>query len=93
MTMERGADFLLAIKEATQTTYDKDAAEFLDGLAKVVSLGCDQMKVTGERRDRMMFFEGMLRGVQVKLARARLETGQELHDRGINPRQPPGNLN
>lgn len=77
-------DFLFAIKESTHTVFDDDAVSFLEALREFISTELDkQTGLTREERDATCFFEGMLRGVQVKLAHRKQSSAAKLGALGL----------
>lgn len=78
-----GREFLLAIKESTHTIFDEDAVDYLDTLREGVSRGADAQNLRDDARDAAIFFEGMLRGVQLKLRRAAAESKSKLNEMGF----------
>lgn len=77
-------EFLFAIKESTHTVFDEDATEFLEELRKFISAGLDnQTGLTREQRDSICFFEGMLRGVQIKLTHRKQQAAAKLSELGL----------
>lgn len=91
--VQNAREFLLAIKESTHTVFDDEAVEFLDNLRKYMSAAMDTQKIKGEQRDSIVFFEGMLRGVQLQLKRKEQESRGRLNAMGLlapdgNPKLP-----
>ena len=82
--IETGADFLFAIKETTSTEFDADAAEFLDMLQKGTAMALTKAGLSGDRRDAAMFYEGALKGLQIKLARVRIDAEREANELGVD---------
>jgi hypothetical protein len=80
--VRNGREFLFAIKEATHVIFDEDAAEFLDALCEGITGGCDRQNLRGPERDAVIFFEGMLRGCQLKLTGTKQRARKELFDAG-----------
>jgi len=78
-------DFLLAIKESTHTTFDHDAVEFLEGLRDGMSRSLDSSapNLHQYERDSIFFFEGMLRGVQIKLTAKKQKAAALLAESGF----------
>lgn len=75
-------EFLLAIKETAQTEYDTSAVEFLEDLVTEISKDLTGRGVKGRKRDAWLFFEGMLKGVQLRLRRDAIQQRAELARRG-----------
>jgi hypothetical protein len=67
--MKTAAEFLFAIKESTHTTYDDDATEYLDSVVTAMLGKMDNDGLTGRDRDNVIFYEGMLKGVQLRLSK------------------------
>lgn len=93
--IETAADFLLMIKETTSTEFDADAVEFLDALQKGTADALTKAGAVGDRRDAMMFWEGAIKGLQLKLARVRLDAQYEANEMGLdvatgNPKRGAG---
>jgi hypothetical protein len=80
--LKTGREFLLAIKEATQTVFDEDAAEFLESLREGISGQADAQNLTGPGRDAVVFFEGMLRGSQLAFTVTKQRARKALFDAG-----------
>lgn len=76
-------EFLLAIKMSTHTTFDADAVDFLELLRTGVSQSLDAAGATGPERDSVLFFEGMLRGTQIKLIAAGQQAKGRLNAMGL----------
>ncbi len=76
-------EFLLAIKESTHTVFDEDAVEFLELLREQMSQSLDARHIEQYERDSILFFEGMLRGVQVQLTRNKQHEAARLADLGL----------
>ena len=77
-------EFLFAIKESTHTVFDEDAVEFLDQIREFASNELDkQTSLHPHERDSIMFFEGMLRGVQLKLTHRKQEAAAKLSKMGL----------
>jgi hypothetical protein len=76
-------EFLLAIKESTHVAFDADAAEFLDDIRTYMSRQLDHQGVTGDARDSIFFFEGMLRGTQIRVKRQEHESKGRLNALGL----------
>ncbi len=76
-------DFLLAIKESTHVAFDEDATEFLDGLREAMSRTLDSRQVRSDERDSIFFFEGMLRGLQIKLTARKQKAAALLQETGL----------
>jgi hypothetical protein len=72
--------FILALKETTDTQFDDDAIDYLETLEKRVFEGLDAAGVKGRERDRFILYDGMLKGVILKLRRTVLEAGTKLQD-------------
>jgi hypothetical protein len=84
--VRNGAEFLLAIKESTHTTFDDDAHQFLDAVVTAISGMADAQNLRGRERDAVIFFEGMLRGTQLKLLGKKQRAASELQQAGkLNP--------
>lgn len=71
---------LLALKETMDTQFDDDAIDYLETLEKRVFEGLDAAGVKGRERDRFILYDGMLKGVILKLRRTVLEAGTKLQD-------------
>jgi hypothetical protein len=84
--IETAADFLLAIKESTGTAFDEGAVEFLSLLQRNEAEAAKLAGATGEKLGRILFFNGMLRGVQLKLARVRIDAQIEANEAGFDVR-------
>lgn len=80
MAIRNGREFLLAIKESTHTVFDDDAVEFLDDLVAGICATLDKQGARGPDRDRMLYFDGMLRGVQLRLVRDQQRQRKALGD-------------
>jgi hypothetical protein len=77
-------EFLLAIKESTHTVFDEDAVEFLENLREFASQSLDkQTNLHRHERDGVMFFEGLLRGVQLKLTHRKQQAASKLSEMGL----------
>jgi hypothetical protein len=74
--MKSAADFFFAVNESTriQGIDDpaEDAVEFLELMAETIFKGLDAAGSTGRDRDNRILWEGMLKGVQFRLAKDRL---------------------
>lgn len=74
------ASFLLAIKESTTAVYDHDAVDYLQKVVDELRHGLDQFGLTQpshqKAREEWIFFEGMLKGVQLKLRRTAYDATQ-----------------
>ena len=63
-----GRELLHAIKETTHAVFDDDAAEHLDWRLEMMSQQLDARPgLSRVERDAILFFEGMLLGVRLKL--------------------------
>lgn len=91
-------EFLFAIKESTHTVFDHDAVEYLDGIRAYMTAQLDkQPNLTPAERDAIFFFEGMLRGTQLKLKQKQHRTASKLSALGLlkdgkptlDPEDPP----
>ncbi len=80
MVVKDARTFLLCIKETTDTQFDDDALQFLETLEKRIFDGLDAAGVTGRERDKFLLYEGMLKGVVLRLRRTVLEAGTSLQD-------------
>lgn len=80
-------DFLFAIKESTHTVFDADGAEYLDALRDGMSQSLDASSphLHQHERDSIFFFEGMLRGVQIKLTAKKQKAAALLAESGFKP--------
>jgi hypothetical protein len=81
--METAREFLLAIKEATGSEYDADAVEFLDKISSYIFASLDKAGAAGRRRDNIIFWEGMLKGVQLQLKKRAQHAKARLFDLGM----------
>jgi hypothetical protein len=84
--MNSAAEFLLAIKETTGNEHDPEAVEFLEKIERYIRFRLDQEHVTGERRDRTLFYEGMLKGAMIGLRKGEILRVQEMFDQGLDPK-------
>ena len=85
--MESGREFLLAVRESTDAAFEEfgdDAGDFLDRLIAYISKAADGQGLTGARRDKVIFYEGMLRGVQTQFVRKKMEAQEQAHKLGID---------
>jgi hypothetical protein len=80
MALRTAADFFHAINEATRIEGVEDpsteAIEFLRAVSENVFRGLDLSGAHGRDRDNQVFWEGMLKGVQLRLAKDRLRDQQ-----------------
>jgi hypothetical protein len=88
MTVKDARSFLAAIKQSTgnflePNQFDDEAAEYLEMLSENVFTALDNNRIKGRTRDRLIFFDGMLKGVILKLRKRVLETGTELQDKNL----------
>lgn len=86
--METGREFLNAITEATENAFEEysdRAAKFLDEMVAKTSQVCDAAHLIGRKRDAVIFFEGMLRGVQLQMRRRKLEAEVQAQKMNIDP--------
>jgi hypothetical protein len=74
--MRTAKEFFFAINEATRikgiADPSDDAIEFLELMAAEIFAGLDRDGALGTLRDNIIFWEGMLKGVQLRLAKDRL---------------------
>lgn len=71
-TVKDARTFLLAIKASTgpwidPSMFDKEAVEYLELISERMFAELDARKVTGRARDKLIFFDAMLKGVILKL--------------------------
>ena len=88
MTVKDARSFLTAIKQSTgdflePNQFDEEAVEYLDMLSENVFTALDNNRIKGRTRDRLIFFDGMLKGVILKLRKRVLEAGTELQDKNL----------
>ena len=80
--MKSASDFFFAINEATRikgiADPAPDAIEFLELMATRIFSGLDLAGATGRDRDNRILWEGMLKGVQFRLAKDKLIAQQQL---------------
>jgi hypothetical protein len=80
MALRTAGDFFHAINEATRIKGvedpSDDAIEFLADMSENVFRGLDTSGAHGRDRDNMIFWEAMLKGVQLRLAKDRLRDAQ-----------------
>jgi hypothetical protein len=80
MPVKDAASFLLSIKESTSAVWDPDAVEFLQGLVDEIRRGLDKAGLTGpdhqKEREEWLYFDAMLKGVQLKLRKASMQEQQ-----------------
>lgn len=93
--MKTGRDFLFAIRETIPNErlnpgLDEEAIDVLDGLARRVFEGADSRSLRGRDRDAVIFWEGMLRGVQIQLLKKGREELKEAARQGRL--DPDGNI-
>lgn len=85
--METGKEFLLAVREGTESAfeeYSEDAGDYLDKLCDYISQACNARGLQPPRRDRIIYFEGMLRGVQLQFRKKKIELEKIAHEQGID---------
>jgi hypothetical protein len=74
--MKSASDFFFAINESTRIKgipdEAPDAVEFLELMAETIFSGLDRAGSTGRDRDNRILWEGMLKGVQFRLAKDKL---------------------
>ena len=87
--IENGRDFIFAIKESApnellRPDWDDDAGDFLDSTLERIRAGLSTAGMTDQRRrEYAIFYEGMLKGTQLKLRGAAAKMVSDLHDKGL----------
>lgn len=78
--MKNAREFFFAINESTRikgiADPSDDAVEFLELMANEIFKRLDRDSVSGVLRDNIIFWEGMLKGVQLRLAKDRLRDSE-----------------
>lgn len=78
--MKSAREFFFAINESCRiqgvSDPSDDAIEYLETLAETIFRGLDADAASGRRRDNIIFWEGMLKGVQLRLAKDRLRDAE-----------------
>lgn len=85
-TIRDAASFIWALKQSTDCQFDVDAIEWMEQQEQRIFGALDARGVKGLNRDRVILYEGMRRGVMLKLRRRVLETRTALQDANmLNP--------
>jgi hypothetical protein len=81
MAIDTARKFFFAINEATRiegiADPSEDAIEFLEIMSENIFRALDTSGATGRQRDNMIFWEGMLKGVQLRLSKDRMKEVQQ----------------
>jgi hypothetical protein len=87
-TVKDAASFLFAVKESTDFQFDDQAVEYLELLETRMFEGLDARGIKGRTRDRVIFYDGMLKGVILNLRKQALHKRTDLQD--MNMLTPDG---
>src|SRR5262249_1643973 len=80
--------FLLAIKESAGNwldplQFDAEAVEYLELISERMFAQLDALHIPGRDRDRLIYFDAMLKGVILKLRKNVVQGGTELRDQNL----------
>jgi hypothetical protein len=79
-TVKDAESFLFAIKTSTDFQFDGDAVEWLEGLEERMFALLDSRGIHGRERDRIILYDGMLKGVILKLRKPVVEAEKNLKE-------------